>query len=205
MESAILNAGLEELNTIKEQVMEYQGYQDKNQELKKEEQRLGKLLDGKEKELSEEMESVLKKRRSEIINCYEGQIANLNARNKKVKSKKDKAKGMKVSERIEEETSELNEENKALVTEIKAKRKAEKIPRICNTTLFYGLFMPKSISEFVVFLCTMLLIFLALPFGIYQLPFVKAVGELALAVIYFVLILLLYILFSFCCLAAYIC
>lgn len=189
MENAILYAGVEELNTIKEHVMEYNGYQDRNLELKKEEQRLGKLLAGKEKDLSDETETTLKKRKNEIVASYEGQIANLNARNKKVKAKKDKAKGMKVSERISEETSELREENMALATEIKAKRKADKMPRFCDTTLFYGMFLPKSLLEFVVFLAAMLLVFLALPFGVYYVFFAERFGELALAFIYLITIL----------------
>ena len=42
MSNAILHGGIEELNTIKEHVMELTGYQERNAELLKEEARLDK-------------------------------------------------------------------------------------------------------------------------------------------------------------------
>ena len=56
MENAILYAGIEELNTIKEYVLELQSYEEKNAELEQEEARLEKVLSGKKKELAEEIE-----------------------------------------------------------------------------------------------------------------------------------------------------
>ncbi len=190
MENAILYAGVEELNTIKEHVMEYNGYRERNEEFQREEQRLSKLITTKEKALAEETETTLKKRRSELETAYKGQLANLNTREKKVKANKDKVKGTRVGERIAEETAELREENKKLVTDIKALLKTNKTPKLCNTTLFYGLFMPKALVEFAVFLVALLLVFLCLPFGVYNLFFKERFGEIALAVIYVVTILM---------------
>lgn len=190
MSNAILHGGIDELNTIKEHVMELSGYQDRNEELLKEEMRLEKLINGKEKDLTDEMETTLKKRKNELISAYESQISTLNARNKKVKAKKEKDKDVKVSERMEEETSELRDRNKELALEIKAKMKADKTPKICNTTLFYAFFLPKSPGEILIFLFGMLIVFLAVPFGIYLLFFADKFGELALAIIYLIMILL---------------
>jgi hypothetical protein len=111
MDSAILHGGIDELNTIKESVLELTGYQEQNAELEKEEIRLEKLISLKEKELTEEPETTLKKRKSELVTTYESQLATLNARDKKVRAKKEKDKGIKVSERIAEETLELREHN----------------------------------------------------------------------------------------------
>ncbi len=190
MNNAILFAGVDELNTIKEHVLEFNGYQEKNEELKSEEARLIKLTDSKERALNEEIEATLKKRKNELSETYESQLSALNARNKKIKAKKEKDKGTKVSERMEEETAELRDKNKELSLEIKAKLKTDKTPQICNTTLFYGLFMPKLFSEFLVFMLGLLLAFFALPFGVYRLLFKERFGELALAIIYVVTILL---------------
>ena len=44
MDNAILHAGIDELNTIKEHVLELTGYQERNAELEKEESRLEKLI-----------------------------------------------------------------------------------------------------------------------------------------------------------------
>lgn len=190
MNNTILHGGIDELNIIKEHVVELARYQEKNAELLKEEARLDKLIAGKEKDLNDEIENTLKKRKSELVETYENQLATLNARNKKIKAKKEKDKGVKVSERISEETAELREKNKELTLEIKTKLKNEKTPRICNTTLFYALFMPKGIGEIFLFILSLLVIFLAIPFGIYLLFFAKKFSELALAIIYVVMIVL---------------
>ena len=190
MENAILHGGIEELNLIKEHVLELTGYQERNAELIKEETRLEKMITAKEKDLSDEIEHTLKKRKNVLVETYENQLATLNARNKKVKPKKEKDKDAKVSERIAEETAELRDKNKELSLEIKAKLKADKTPAICNTTLFYALFMPKSPLEIVMFMVGMLLAFLVIPFGIYLLFFAEKFSELALAIIYVLIILL---------------
>jgi len=189
MDSAILHGGVEELNTIKDGVLELNGYQEQNAELEKEEVRLEKLISAKEKELIEETETTLKKRKSQLVATYESQLATLNARNKKIRAKKEKDKGIKVSERIAAETLELRDNNKELALEMKAKLKAEKTPRFCNTTLFYALFMPRNFGEICIFILGLLLVFLAIPFGIYHLAFSEKFGELALAIIYVILIL----------------
>lgn len=190
MNNAILHGGIEELNTIKELVIELTGYQEKNAELLKEEVRLEKLIAGKEKDLNDETESTLKKRKSELIATYETQLSTLNARNKKIKVKKEKDKSVKMSERISEETAGLREKNKELILEIKTKLRTEKTPGICNTTLFYALFMPRNIGEFLIFILSLMVLFLAIPFGIYLLFFAEKFGELALAIIYVSMILL---------------
>ncbi|MGN0507010.1 MAG: hypothetical protein ACI4FZ_10640 [Lachnospiraceae bacterium] len=184
MENAILYAGVEELNTIKEHVLELEGYQEKNAELLKEETRLEKLIAGKEKEQEDEIESTLKKRKNEITSAYASQIATLNSRGKKVKAKKEKEKGAKVSERISEETAELRDANKELVIQIKAEMKQDKVPGICNNTLFFSLFMPKSMTQFGILLLFLLLAFFLIPCGVYSLFFEERFGTLALAVIY---------------------
>lgn len=190
MDNAILHAGIDELNTIKEHVLELDGYQERNAELIKEEARLDKLISGKEKDLSDEMETTLKKRKAELAATYESQLATLNARNKKIKAKKEKDKGVKVSERISEETAELREKNKELALEMKTKLKSDKTPKLCNTTLFYAFFMPKTLTEVLVFILTLLVVFLVIPFGIYLLFFAEKFGEIALAIIYVIMILL---------------
>ena len=123
MENAILYAGVEELTTIKEHVMELNGYQERNAELLKEEARLGKMLAAKEKELSDEIETTLKKRKNAITSSYEEQLSTLGTRRKKVRTKKEKEKSVKVADRVMEETAELRDANKGLQIDIKANLK----------------------------------------------------------------------------------
>lgn len=184
MDNAILYAGVDELNTIKEHVIELDGYQERNAELLKEEARLGKTLASKEKELSDEIEATLKKRKNAITSSYETQLSTLGTRRKKVKAKKEKEKSVKVSSRIEDETAELREANKSLQIDIKTNLKKNKTPKFCNSTLFYSLFMPKNVSEFCILAACVLVVFFVLPLGIYQLLLAERFGAWALAVVY---------------------
>jgi len=184
VENAILYAGVDELNTIKEHVTELNGYQDRNAELLKEETRLEKLLAGKEKELSDEIESTLKKRKAAIVSSYEAQLNTLGARRKKVRTKKDKEKSVKVADRISDETADLREENKSLQIDINTNLKKNKAPRFCNSTVFYGLFMPKTGIEFGILIGCILFVFFVLPLGIYQFLLAERFGVWALAIVY---------------------
>ena len=184
MDNAILYAGAEELRTIKEHVLELNGYQERNAELLKEENRLERLLAGKEKELSDEIESTLKKRKNAIVTSYETQLSTLGSRRKKIKAKKEKEKSIKVSERVGDETAELREANKCLQIDIRANLKKNKTPRLCNNMLFYALFMPKTVVEFLILALVVLLMFFALPFGVYQLFLAENFGAWTLAVVY---------------------
>ena len=166
MENAILYAGIEELNTIKEYVLELQSYEEKNTELEQEEARLEKVLFEKKKEMAEEIEVTKKKRKKELTMSYESQITKLNAKAKKIKSKKGKEKGQKVAKRVTEATAELREANKGITIDIKALMKKNKVPSICNTTLFYSFFMPKAPFEFLILLFCILFVFFSSEFMI---------------------------------------
>lgn len=184
MENAILYAGVDELNTIKEHVLELEGYQDRNEELLKEENRLERQIAAKEKEQSDEIETTMKKRRSEISSVYASQMDTLKTREKKVKARKEKEKGTKVSERIEEETAELRDANKELSLQIKAEMKQDKVPGFCNSTLFYALFMPKGMAQLGIMLVFLITAFFLIPCGVYSMAFEERFGMLALGIIY---------------------
>lgn len=190
VENAILYAGIEELNTIKEHVLELNGYQEQNAELEKEEVRLQKLVTGKEKDLADEIETTLKKRKQELVSSYDSQQNKLNARVKKIRGQKEKVKGTKVTERISEETAELRDANKAIQIDIKALLKKTKTPGICNSTLFFSFFMPKAPVEFLILILGVLIAFLVIPFGAYLLLFAETSGAFALAIIYVITVVL---------------
>ena len=189
MDNAILYAGIEELNTIKEYVLELKSYEEKNSELEQEEARLEKVISEKKKEMADEIEVVRKKRKKELTSSYEGQIAKLNSKAKKIKSQKGKEKGQKVAKRVTTETAELRDANNAIMIDIKALMKKNKTPRICNTTLFYSFFMPKAPVEFLILFLGILITFLMLPLSVYWLFFTD-VGALSLALIYIIITIL---------------
>lgn len=163
----ILTEGIEALYTIKENLLELNGYKEKSQTLLLEDQKLDSEIAAKEKLMNDEINAVIKKRKDEISSSFDEQLDSTKARIKKVRSKKEKSKDVKVSERIKVETSEFEEEKVLYQEEIKKVFKVNKIPRIFNTQVYYVLFMPRSLKDVFFIFLTLLLVLLAAPIGAY--------------------------------------
>lgn len=186
----VLTGGIETLNTIKEHILELDGCKEKKMEFEARETQLENILDEKERIISTEISETLKNRRVEVVITINQQIEETKLRYKKVKIKKDKLKGTKISERIKIETTDLHEENKNLRHKSKKLFKEDKVLQICNTKLYYALFSPKYLIEFLTVAIAMLLAFGVIPCGIYYfvLPEEKMIY---LALIYFITIVLI--------------
>lgn len=167
MDGNILSGGVEELNKVKTSLINLNNYKMENDNLALEEARLEKSIQNKEKAISEEIASTVKKRKEEIENTYDEQIVKTQSRSKKVRMKKEKSKNAKVSERIEIETADLKDEYKQMSLECKKIFKQDKVPSFCNTKLFYELFMPKGLKDYLIILFCLLLILVAIPCSIY--------------------------------------
>lgn len=163
----ILTEGIETLQTIKENLLELLGYQEKSRMLSEEELRLDDEIIQKEKQINNEIEVLVKKRREEVSNSFDDQMNKTEARIKKVKSRKERFKDSKVSERIKLETADLEEERVLFSEDIKEVYKLDRISRIFNNQVFYALYMPRSLKDIGILLLVVLLIAGALPFGIY--------------------------------------
>lgn len=179
----LLLRGVEALIEIKEHILELEGYKETNRALLKEEKRYETELDEKKKSLQDELASTIKKRREEIIDTFNQELDKAKAKIKKVKSKKDKLKGTKVSKRIEIETASYYEENNQLKEESKKIFKQNHVPQRYNNKLYYALFLPSSMSDFIIIILCALMFFLAIPCGIYFL-FMKEGSTIYLAAIY---------------------
>lgn len=189
-DNAILYAGVDELNVIKEQVLELEGYRGKNAELLREENRLERLIGSKEKDLAEEIGTTLKRRRTELTETFENQIETQKNRQKKIRARKEKEKGGKMSERIALETAEYAERNQAILLEIKAALKKDKTPGFCNSTIFLAFFRPGRALEVLILILGLLLAFAAIPIGVYLLLPKKPFGDMTLVLIYLVAVVL---------------
>lgn len=163
----LLTGGIETLNEIKDNLLELREYQAKCEKLRQEEERQGKSIQAAEKALSEEITSTVKKRRQEIEGTFDDQMNKIRARAKKIKDKRDKRKNLKMSERINEETASLREENNRLKMEAKTLFKQNHIPAYCNTKLFYALYYPKHFEDLWIILATLLITLFIIPCGIY--------------------------------------
>lgn len=167
MDGNILSGGIEVLQSIKEKIIELNNCKEKKESLLVAEAKLEKGIQSKEKALADEIVFTTKKRKEEIESTFNSQIDNVHSRIKKIRSKKEKSKNAKVKERIIVETADLREEKKRMVQESKSIFKQDKIPSFCNSRLFYALYMPKGIGDFLIILLTLLIILLAIPSLIY--------------------------------------
>ncbi len=170
MESGnILSGGVDTLNEIKEHLLELHGYQSNVDTLTLEEKDLGKNLQSLEKDISDEIEDTVKKRRQEIEDTFDKQMEKIRAKLRKTREKRDRQKNMKVSERIKAETAPLTEENNQLKLEAKDIFKQKHVPALCNTRFYYALYMPGSLTDFLIIILTIVIILFAIPCGIYYL------------------------------------
>jgi len=166
-DSNLLSGKVDTLNEIKENLLELHGYQSNYETLILEENNLEKSVQNLEKDLAEEVQTTIKKRRQEIEDTFDKQIEKTRAKIKKTKEKRDKRKNTKISERIGVETATLKEENSGLKQESKDIFKQKHVPSFCNTKLYYALFSPRGIADLFIILCTLLITLFAIPCGIY--------------------------------------
>ncbi len=189
MESNILSGELEDLNGLKNILLELDGFKDKNDELVTEEEKLEKAIKSKEKAIADEIAATSKKRKDEIEATYDEQLEKTRSRIKKIRSRKEKSKSAKISERIEAETAQLKEEYRQMQLESKAMLKQNKVPSFSNTRFFYALFLPRGMGDLAIIALTLVIVLLILPCFIYfyLLPVEKMVY---LILIYFITVIL---------------
>lgn len=169
-QDTILYGGLEALDTMKENLLELDGYKARSSELAMKEDQIEKQLEYKEKAISEEIMMTTKKRKLEVDASFEEQMDKVKARIKKVKTKKDKEKNAQVKERIKTETFELTEEKVRLKEDMKVVFQKNHIPRILDNSLYFALFIPRNFHDICTIILTLLVILLLLPyFVIYKL------------------------------------
>ncbi len=167
-EGSILSGGLEVLENLKENLLELEGYRKRAGELDAEEDRLERQIQAKEQSVQAEISAVCRQRRQELESSFDSEMNTIRARMKKIRSKKDKLRTAKISERIQIETADLEEEKKEKQAEIRALFRKEQINRLFGSRLFYAFFLPGGIRD----LCcagACLLALVLIPAGIYRL------------------------------------
>lgn len=143
--------------------------QNTRQQLALEEERLEKELEGAKKTVADTISQTVQKRRADISDRYDIEISKAQERLRKVRAKREKAKNQGMKERIAEETRQFREQNQELKLEMDALFKREGVPGFCRTGLYYALYYPRRVKEFLTFLLAVLVCFLAVPNGIYAL------------------------------------
>jgi hypothetical protein len=166
-DSNLLTGGIEQLNEIKECLLERYGYQSNNDTLLLEEEMLEKSIADLEQTMKDEIQKTAKKRRLEIEGTFDQQEDKFQTRMKRIKEKRERSKNAKVSQRIDTETSSLRQENSQLKLEAKTLFRQKHISSFCNTKLYYALYSPACFTDILFILTTILITLLLVPCGIY--------------------------------------
>lgn len=162
--------------------------------LANEELELKSNMDALKKAMEDKIFLTLKKRESELNKTYDEEENIINAKIKKIRLQKDKAKNQGIKERIKEETKEEYDKIKDIKKQLKDMLRRESIPFFCKSPLYHALYLPKSLSDFLILLCTFMLCFVGVPIGSYWL--LPNQRMLYLIVIYVICILLFGILYT---------
>ncbi len=116
-----------------------------------------KDFESQKKYVNDKINSAIKERRSVIKKTHDEQVDLANKNLKEAEKKRRNAKADAVQARISNETSDLNEQNDALKKQVKSLFKDNRMPAICNTKFFYALYAPKSASDFIILVLTVIL------------------------------------------------
>lgn len=163
----ILSGGIEKLNEIKEYLLELNGNMENDRQLKEEAEKLQKAVKGLEKEIADEIAKTIKKRRGEIEDSFDKQIGKIRDKAKKIKEQRSKAKSLKVSERIDAETTELRAEKSRLRLEVETIARQDKLPFFCNSKLYMALYYPSCFTDILLIIVTLVIVLLLIPCGVY--------------------------------------
>lgn len=167
---------IEFLKKAKEELEELQILKTNESGLAEKEDKLESLLNAEKRKLNDTIQTTIRSRREELRATYDKELEKLHDQLKKVRSRREKAKNQGMKERIEEETAVFIEENKNLTKQMSNLAKQKRLPLICRTNLYYSLYFPRHLKDFMVLLLFAALFFGALPCGIYlMLPQRRAV------------------------------
>lgn len=155
------------LDAAKQSVIAINALQRKVNAVEMEGKKCEKALSAERKAVVDQVALTVKRRKEEIAEAYDREIRNDQDKLKKIRAKREKAKNKGMKLRIEEETAELNEENRQLHTRLTTLFKQNHLPGFCNTSFYYALFFTRTPKDIMILLVTVLICFLAVPCGIY--------------------------------------
>ena len=183
----VLNGGIDILNEIKTSITNVESMKQRIAVLADKQTQLEKDIAAKQKAMDSEIASTVSKRQSEIEKSFDSEIDNTRDRIKRVRTKKDKLKDARISERIEIETASLHEQIRSQKQDLKGIFSREHISRIFNTEYFFSVFLPDQVGDFCVILAS-IIIMLALPALIYVL-LPQALHKLWVGVLLYVVVI----------------
>lgn len=131
--------------------------------LNSEKVRLEKDVKAEEKQLADNIDNTLRKRREQVVANFDKELQKSQERLKKVRNARGKEKDKKVAERIKDETADLVTENKNIHEEIRTFFKQKGIPTVCDSNVVYTLYFPNSPKQMAILALVFFVGIIALP------------------------------------------
>ncbi|SFR83387.1 hypothetical protein [[Clostridium] aminophilum] len=141
----------------------------KEEELQTKVEALEKELVGEKKATASAIDTTVQKRRAELEESYDTEAEKIQSLLKKARARREKARNQGIRDRIAEDTEELRENNKELEGKLRDIYRSDRVPVICRTGLYNALYFPQSFGDFVTILAFLLILFAAVPIGVYYL------------------------------------
>ena len=200
MDKNILSGDVSTLREYRALVEDYNNSKVLNDQAKAEEKRLEKELAINKKNLKDDIEITIKKRRNEVSDKFDQEIDKDESKLRKIRGQRSKAKNKGIKARIAEETADLSAQNDELKANIRAALKGGNLSSLCGSAFYLSLFFTKGIGE--VFFCGLMiiltcLIFPALLFLILPCENLSHdVQKVVIAVIYFVVFVSVFLIYK---------
>ena len=163
MPEGIYNEDSAFLTRVKDAVAEQERLSLRVEELQGILKKQEKDVQSEENSIRDEIESTVKKRRSEVEDGYDKQISAVKSKKKKAEAEKEKRIDAGKASRIKEESKEHVEDSKEAEKEMKKLFRKEGVPKFARSKLFYVLFMPESPAEYGMMLFCYAMIFAGCP------------------------------------------
>lgn len=180
---------LQFLNEARDTLDELALLEEQEKQLNQTETRLEESLESEKRLMADTIQKTVKKRREEIRSTYEKEMNKVQDQLKKARGKREKARSEGVKGRIREETAVYRREIEDLKVQLKMIMRQNHVPGYCQSALYYCLYFPRHVKEYFQLLVYILILFLAVPYGLYLL--IPERRTLHLVLIYIADILLL--------------
>lgn len=125
--------------------------------------KLNKNIAAEDKSITDEIGATIKKRKQELSDIYDDRLDDNRSKKKKVLSKRDKKKNQRMNARYEDETKHLRDEQRDIDIEMKMLLRKHRVPGFAGSPLYFVMFMPRGIAEFIYTILSFVIYFAGIP------------------------------------------
>lgn len=191
LEENILQGGEKELLELKKTLQEKDRYNGVLGSLEAEVKAQREKIDNRKKEIEEEMNQEIKRRREAVAKPFYEEIALCDENIKKVNAERAVRRQELIDQMTREEEEFYEKRKTNLEKQIKLVSQEEGVPAICTSRLFLAFFCPRNGKDAIILVVGLLLLLLVLPMVLYFAAF-GGNDRQALLTIYLVLIVFFY-------------